>query len=156
MIQNLLNISLFLCSCLWFYITTLSPFLCCTPRLCPWLYPLQLYTTPFSTLISSRSLNQHLYADGIYIFISFAPKTTRWQQDNKVRQSHFHPFDRTNCRRDKQRLVLKIRWIYRGAEETDNIYHERATRDDIPLPETIESGNAFTFRNTFPKSSVFT
>ena len=34
-----------------------------------------MYTTPLSTLISSRSLNHHLYADDTQIFISFAPKT---------------------------------------------------------------------------------
>ena len=32
-------------------------------------------TTPLGTLISSRSLNHHLYADDIPIFISFASKT---------------------------------------------------------------------------------
>ena len=34
-----------------------------------------MYITPLSTLISSRSLNHHLYADDTQIFISFAPKT---------------------------------------------------------------------------------
>ena len=34
-----------------------------------------MYTTPLSTLISSRSLNHHLYADNTQIFISFPPKT---------------------------------------------------------------------------------
>ena len=34
-----------------------------------------MYTTPLSTLISSRSLNHHLYAENTQIFISFAPKT---------------------------------------------------------------------------------
>ena len=34
-----------------------------------------MYTTPLSTLISSRSLNCHLYADDTQIFISLAPKT---------------------------------------------------------------------------------
>ena len=34
-----------------------------------------MYTTPLSTLISSRSLNHHLYADDTQIIISFAPKT---------------------------------------------------------------------------------
>ena len=34
-----------------------------------------MYTTPLSTLISSRSLNHHLYADGTQIFLSFTPKT---------------------------------------------------------------------------------
>ena len=33
------------------------------------------YTTPLSTLISSRSLNHHLYADDTLIVISCAPKT---------------------------------------------------------------------------------
>ena len=33
-----------------------------------------MYTTPLNTLISSRSLNHHLYADDSQIFISFAPK----------------------------------------------------------------------------------
>ena len=32
-------------------------------------------TTPLSTLISSRSLNHHLYADDTQIFISFIPRT---------------------------------------------------------------------------------
>ena len=41
MVQNVLNISLFLCSCLWFRITSLSPFMWRTPRLCPWPYPFQ-------------------------------------------------------------------------------------------------------------------
>ena len=34
-----------------------------------------MYTTPLSTLISSRSLYHHLYADDTQIFISIAPKT---------------------------------------------------------------------------------
>ena len=34
-----------------------------------------MYTTPLSTLISSPSLNHHLYADDTQIVISFAPKT---------------------------------------------------------------------------------
>ena len=34
-----------------------------------------MYTTPLSTLISSQSLNRHLYADDTQIFIFFAPKT---------------------------------------------------------------------------------
>ena len=34
-----------------------------------------MYTTPLSTLISSRSLNHHLYADDTKVFISFARKT---------------------------------------------------------------------------------
>ena len=34
-----------------------------------------MYTTPLSTLISSRSLNHHLYADDTQIFIFFEPKT---------------------------------------------------------------------------------
>ena len=41
MVQNELNISLFLCSCLWFRITSLSPFLWRTLRLFPWPYPFQ-------------------------------------------------------------------------------------------------------------------
>ena len=32
-----------------------------------------LYTTPLSTLISSHSLNHHLYADDTQIFLSFRP-----------------------------------------------------------------------------------
>ena len=43
---------------------------------CPWPYPIHMYATPLSTLISSRSLNHHLYADDTQIFFySFAPKT---------------------------------------------------------------------------------
>ena len=34
-----------------------------------------MYTTPLSTLISSRSLNHQLYADDTQIFTSFAPET---------------------------------------------------------------------------------
>ena len=34
-----------------------------------------MYITPLSTLISSPSLNHHLYADDTQLFISFAPKT---------------------------------------------------------------------------------
>ena len=34
-----------------------------------------MYITPLSTLISSRSLNHHLYSDDTQIFISFAHKT---------------------------------------------------------------------------------
>ena len=34
-----------------------------------------MYTTPLSTLISSRALNHNLYADDTQICISFAPKT---------------------------------------------------------------------------------
>ena len=37
--------------------------------------PFNMYTTPLSTLTSSRSLNHHLYADDTQIFISFTPKT---------------------------------------------------------------------------------
>ena len=33
-----------------------------------------MYSTPLNTLISSRSLNHHLYADDTQIFISFIPK----------------------------------------------------------------------------------
>ena len=77
MVQILLNISLFLCSCLWFSITCLSPFLWSTQgsqgSVCG-LILFNMYTTPLSTLISSRSLN-HLYADATQIFISFVPKT---------------------------------------------------------------------------------
>ena len=74
MVQYLLNISLFLYSCLWFCIISQSPFLWRTPRL---LIPIlfNMRTTPLSTLISSRSLNQHLYADDTRICISFALKT---------------------------------------------------------------------------------
>ena len=75
MVQNLLNISLFLCSCLWLCIISLSPFLWHTQGsvLGPILF--NMYTTPLSTLILSRSLNHHLYADDTQLFISFAPKT---------------------------------------------------------------------------------
>ena len=34
-----------------------------------------MYITPLSTLVSSQSLNHHLYADDTQLFISFAPKT---------------------------------------------------------------------------------
>ena len=34
-----------------------------------------IYTTPLGTLISSRSLNHHLYADDTQLLIPFAPKT---------------------------------------------------------------------------------
>ena len=75
MVQNLLNISFFLCFCLWFCITSLSPLLWRTPRLCPWPYPFQHVHHTYQHLISSRSLNHHLYADDTRIFISFATKT---------------------------------------------------------------------------------
>ena len=73
MVRNLLNISLFLCSCLWFRITSLS----CGIRQGSVLVPIlfDMYTTPLSTLILSRSLNYHLCADDTQIFISFPPKT---------------------------------------------------------------------------------
>ena len=53
MVRNLLNISLLLWSCLWFRITTLSPFLWRTPMLCPWPYPFQYvhHTSQHSHLI---------------------------------------------------------------------------------------------------------
>ena len=75
MVQNLLNISLFLRSCLWLCITSLSPFLWHTQGsdLGPILF--SMYATPLGTFILSRSLNHHLYADDTQIFISFAPKT---------------------------------------------------------------------------------
>ena len=75
MVQNLLDISLFLYSWPWFCITSLSPFLWCTQGsiLGPILF--NMYTTPLGTIISSRSLNHQLYADDTQIFISFAPKT---------------------------------------------------------------------------------
>ena len=41
MVRNLLNISLFLCSCLLFCITFLSSFVWRTPRLRPWPYPFE-------------------------------------------------------------------------------------------------------------------
>ena len=74
MVRNLLNISLLLCSCLWFRITSLSPS-CGVPQgsvLGPILF--NMFTTPLNTPISSWSLNHHLYADDTQIFISFAPK----------------------------------------------------------------------------------
>ena len=75
MVHNLHNISLFRCSCLWFCITSLSPFLRLTQGsvLGPILF--NMYTSPHSTLISSRSVNHHLNADDTHMFISFAPKT---------------------------------------------------------------------------------
>jgi len=33
-----------------------------------------MYTTPLSTLMSSLSLNHHLYADDIQLFFSFHPR----------------------------------------------------------------------------------
>ena len=74
-IQNLHNISLFLCSCLWFASPS-YPLSCGVPQ-GPVLGPIifSMYTTPLSTLISSRSLNHHLLADDTQIFISFASKT---------------------------------------------------------------------------------
>ena len=41
----------------------------CPPRLC--LGPFIMYTTPVSALISSCSLNHHLYTDDTQLFISF-------------------------------------------------------------------------------------
>ena len=70
MVQNLLNISLFLCSWLWFCIPSL--YLPCGHVLGSILF--NMYTTALRTLISSRLLNHHLYADDTQIFISFAPK----------------------------------------------------------------------------------
>ena len=77
MVRNLLNISLFLCSCLWFRITTISTFLWRTPRLCPWPYPFQHvhHTSQHSHLIPVITFIHHLYADDTQLFISFAPKT---------------------------------------------------------------------------------
>ena len=44
------------------------------PRLCPWSSTLHyVYTSPFSILISSLSLNHHLYADDTQLFLSFRP-----------------------------------------------------------------------------------
>jgi len=45
------------------------------PRLCPWSSALRhvLYTTSLSTLISSCSLNHHLYEDDTPLFLSFLP-----------------------------------------------------------------------------------
>jgi len=48
----------------------------CSSRFCSWsVGPLLfiLYTTPLSTLISSLSLNHHLYADDTQLFFSFYP-----------------------------------------------------------------------------------
>ena len=45
----------------------------CPPRLCPWSTLFIMYTTPLSTLISSCSLNHHLYADDTQLFLSFLP-----------------------------------------------------------------------------------
>ena len=39
------------------------------------LFNMYQYTTPLSTLTSTRSLNHHLYADDTQVFISFVPKT---------------------------------------------------------------------------------
>ena len=75
MVRNLLNKFLFLLSCLWF-VSPPYPLSCGVPQgsvIGPILF--NMYTTPLSTLISSRSLNHHLYADDTQIFISFAPKT---------------------------------------------------------------------------------
>jgi len=44
-----------------------------SPRLCPWPSTLHMYTSPLSTLISSLSLNHHLYADDTQLFLSFRP-----------------------------------------------------------------------------------
>ena len=74
MVQNLLTISIVLCSCLWLCIISLSSLLWRTPRLCPWPYPFQHvhHTSQHSHL--SQSLNHHLYRDDTQ-FISFTPKT---------------------------------------------------------------------------------
>ena len=72
MVQNLHNISLFLCSCLSLCLVSLSPLLWRNPRLCSW--P-NMYTIHLSTLIISRSLNHHLYAGDTQLCISFTPKT---------------------------------------------------------------------------------
>jgi len=46
----------------------------CPPRLCPWSTTLRhVHLTPLSTLISSCSLNHHLYADDTQLFLSFLP-----------------------------------------------------------------------------------
>ena len=46
-----------------------------------------MYTAPLSTLISSQSLNHHLYADDTHIFIYIALKPLSAQQANLKIQS---------------------------------------------------------------------
>ena len=71
MVQNLLIISLFLCPCLWFYITSLSPFLWNTQGSVIGPILLNMYTTPHhSHLIPVIKSSR----DDTQIFISFARK----------------------------------------------------------------------------------
>ena len=75
MVRNLLNIlalSLFL-SLVLHHLPIPFPAAYPSSALGPILF--NMYTTPLSTFISSRSLNHHLYADDTQIFISFATKT---------------------------------------------------------------------------------
>jgi len=51
-----------------------------------------MYTTPLSTIISSCSLNHHLYADDTQLFLSFLPT----HLDSSI--DHFHDaLDRISC-----------------------------------------------------------
>ena len=77
MVQSLLNISLFLCSCLCFRITSLSPFLWRTPRLCPWPYPFQHvhHTSQHSHSHLIPVIKSSPLCWWTQIFISFSPNT---------------------------------------------------------------------------------
>jgi len=74
MVQILSVISLLPCQ-MWNRLVFLVHILLrCPPRLCPWSTTLRhVHQTPLSTIISSCSLNHHLYADDTQLFLSFLP-----------------------------------------------------------------------------------
>jgi len=65
-----------------------------------------LYTTPLSTLISSLSLNHHLYADDTQLFFSFYPSVF----DSSITYQLQHSFQQISSWMTANILILNSYW----------------------------------------------